>query len=254
MNGISRFNRAAAVLAGMTLVMLAAGCASDAGSRLKATPYRPVMTERSPWKWKAQPEAPEAGVPTTLAPTGTVVAALTSTNEAVVPPSSINTTDRAQKFIKRGDKLVIYMRDIPKPEDIVDVVDDKGNVNLPLVGPLNLAGKSTSEAEDTIEKTYINGGYYRKMNAIVVAQEDEYFVRDEVKRPDRYPLSRDMTLLQAITAAGGFTDFAKHSQVKILRGEEVLVFDADQIEERKDKDPLIKPGDIIVVPRRIWLR
>ena len=89
-------------------------------------------------------------------------------------------------------------------------------------------------------------------NAIVVAQEDEYFLQGEVRRPDRYPLSRAMTLLQAVTAAGGFTDFALRSEVKILRRESVLLFDAKKIEKMLDKDPIIKPGDIIVVQRR-WL-
>jgi len=157
------------------------------------------------------------------------------------------------RVLKRGDKVQIYLRDIPLPEEIKDEVDAGGTVNLPLIGITQLEGRSTAEAEDLIEKMYVDGGYYRKISVIVMAEEDEYFVQGEVKREGRYPLTRDVTVLQAIVTAGGYTDFAKKSQVKIISGNEVVVVDTDKIEERKVKDPLIKPGDIVVVPRKIFL-
>jgi protein involved in polysaccharide export with SLBB domain len=157
------------------------------------------------------------------------------------------------RVLKRGDKVVIALRDIPTPDEIKDEIDAGGTVNLPLIGIVKLEGKATAEAEDLIEKMYIDGGYYVKISAIVMAEEDEYFVQGEVKREARYPLTRDLTLLQAIATSGGYTDYAKKSQVKIIRGNDVIVVDTNRIEERKDKDPLIKPSDIIVVPRKIFL-
>ena len=236
--------RAAPGVVLMAVLFLAAGCATDSGPGKRLARYRPEMTNRSPWLWK------EAGGASTAVPAGAM-----QTNAAAVkmgaPPAG--SEGLMARVLKRGDKVTIYLRDIPVPDEIKDEVDASGTVNLPLIGVVQVEGRTTSEVEDLIEKAYIEGGFYVKMSAIVTAQEDEYFVRGEVKREGRYPLTRDVSLLQAITTAGGYTDYAKEREIKIIRGDEVLVYDGTRIEARKDKDPLIKPGDIIVVQRKVFL-
>jgi polysaccharide export outer membrane protein len=148
---------------------------------------------------------------------------------------------------------MVYLRGIPKPEDLQDVVDEQGRITLPLIGRVSVQGLTTADAETIIENEYVNRGYFRKIDVNVLAQEDEYFVRGEVKKPGRYPLVRDLTLLQAITAAGGYTDFAKRSEVRVIHGEEAKAYDAEKIEAQKAKDPLVKRGDIIIVERRGFL-
>ena len=137
------------------------------------------------------------------------------------------------------------------PEDIQDIIDDQGKINLPHIGELKVEDLSTSEAEKMIERAYVRGGIYRKINVNVMSQEGEYFVRGEVKAVGRYPLSGELTLLRAITAAGGYTDFAKKRKIKVTRGREVLIFNGENIEKGKDPDPVIKADDIIVVERRL---
>ncbi|MFC1497369.1 polysaccharide biosynthesis/export family protein [Verrucomicrobiota bacterium] len=154
--------------------------------------------------------------------------------------------------LRCGDALQIYMRGIPNPEDISDVVDGQGNINLPLVKTIKVEGSTSFEAESAIEKAYINGGYYKKINIIIVEQQGEYFVRGEVKKEGKFPLSGNLTLLRVIAVAGGYTDYAKRSQIKIIRGDKVIYVDASRIEKLKDKDPPVKSGDIIIVPRRMW--
>ena len=236
--------RRAPVIALLAALCLVSGCATRPGPGQQLARYRPGTTHRSPWLWTdsgAAAAAPGAVDKTNVA----------ATVHVGVPPEGSSGT--MTRVLKRGDKVQIYLRDIPVPDQIKDEVDARGAVNLPLIGVVQLEGKATSEAEDLIEKMYIDGGFYVKISVIVTAEEDEYFVQGEVKREGRYPLSRDLTVLQAIVTAGGYTDYAKKSQVKIIRGNEVLVFDTDRIEERKEKDPLIKPGDIVVVPRKIFL-
>jgi len=98
----------------------------------------------------------------------------------------------------------------------------------------------------------VDGGFYRKINVAIVTEEGEYFVRGEVKQEGRYPISSDLTLLQAIAIARGYTDFARRGKIKIIRGVEDLTFDADAIEGGREPDPLIRNNDIIVVPRRLF--
>lgn len=163
---------------------------------------------------------------------------------------SRGTADRPLRVLKRGDKLVISLRGIPNPEEIQNVIDDNGNVTLPLIGSVRFEGKTQAEAERAVERAYVEGGYYRKIDAIVVAQDDEYFVQGEVQRPGRYPLSGELTLLQAVSAAGGYTDYANPKRIRIRRGGDARRFNARRIERRRETDPLIRRGDIVVVPRR----
>lgn len=155
------------------------------------------------------------------------------------------------RILEKGDKLVIYLKAIPVPEEIKDVIDHKGEVNLPYIGRVCIAGKSTSDAEKLIEQKYIDEGYYKRITVIIVAQEKVYYVRGEVNRPGVFEIRPETTLLQAIASAGGYTKWAKKTQVKILRDKTILIFDTTQIEGGIIPDPVIEPGDIIVVPQRI---
>jgi len=170
--------------------------------------------------------------------------------------SDVLGTNAMVRSLNRGDTIIVELRGIPIPEKIQGEVDDSG-FNLPLIGRVRIDGKTTFQAEKLIEKAYIDGGYYTKINVIISKQADEYFVTGEVNKQDKYFMIGDRTLLQAITAAGGYTDFAKKNRVKVMRGrgkdKQILFFDCEKIELGKDKDPLIKPGDIIEVPRRLFL-
>lgn len=169
---------------------------------------------------------------------------------AVAPPDN---GGFAARVLRRGDKVHISLRGIPVPESIEYVVDGSGSVSLPLVQPIVVAGLTPAEAGRAIERAYVDGGIYKKITIVLVALGDDYFIRGEVKKPDRYPLTPDLTLLRAIATAGGYTDFAKRTQVRVIRGDDVMVFNAEKVERRRDPDPSIERGDIIVVGRRIFL-
>jgi polysaccharide export outer membrane protein len=173
-------------------------------------------------------------------PTG-VGSVSAATNEAA--------TALADHRLRSGDRITILLRGIPTPSEVVDQVDEKGCVNLEFVGTVAIGGLTTSEAERRIERAYVEGDIYRRINVTVVAESEEYFVRGEVRQPGRFPLSRGMTLTQAIAAAGGYTDFARPTKVRIIRGEQVILVDATRIEKRQDADVTIKRNDTIVIER-----
>jgi polysaccharide export outer membrane protein len=222
------------------------GCAGSSAGNQRLTRYRPDGSQRRPWEW-AYATAPAAQAPTAPAASDT-------DPESVAPamPVPANGFSGVGDVLLRGDLITINLRNIPRPEDVREKVDEVGAVTLPLIGKINVAGMSTSAAEDAIKQAYIDNGYYRKIDVIVVAEAGSYYVRGEVKRPGSFPISGDVTLVQAITTAGGYTDFAKRSKIKVRRGQQDMVFDADRIEDGKDPDPLIKVNDTIIVPRR-WM-
>ncbi len=155
--------------------------------------------------------------------------------------------------LKYGDMLTVGLYGIPEPIEVKESIDNFGCISLPLIDVIKIVGMGTSAAERKIRDAYINNGFYTDLSVVVMAMADEYFVRGEVKNPGNYPLIGDRTLLQAITSAGGYTDYAKMSKVEILRENSTkpLIFNCKKIAKRQIKDPLIQPGDIITVPRRI---
>ena len=158
---------------------------------------------------------------------------------------------RQHHQLSSGDEVMTSLRGIPKPEDIRNVVDTTGHITLPLIGQVPVAGLSASEAERLIETMYVDGGYYRSINVIVVSEDKSYFVQGEVGRQGRFRLSGEVTLLKAITEAGGYTPFANRRNVKVIRGDDVMFFNARNIANGRDPDPLIQANDIIVVLRRV---
>jgi polysaccharide export outer membrane protein len=170
--------------------------------------------------------------------------------------------------ITTTDKLRISVVQEPELDSIVRV-DAKGSVNLKYVGEVVLFGMTISQAEKEVEQSYRNGRFLR--NPQVTINVEEYALREvsvqgEVKAPARYPMPVEtvMTLLDVITRAGGFTDVARGTEVRITRfgpdGKVLKVFsiDVESIIKGKSKGGKVEdtslelePGDIVFVPQRI---
>ncbi len=213
-------------------VLVITGCAAPPSVIHKVAVYRPSESSRDHWRWAPQDN------PVSVAGEGQ------ATNPQQDPAG-------VSRVLKRGDKITITLRGIPDPVEINSEVDGKG-VNMPWIGRVILEGKSLAAAADLIQAEYINRQYYKSVNVIIMAQEEEFFVLGEVKKEGRYLMSGDMTLMQALTLAGGYTDFAARNKIKILRGGRALYFNAKKIENMDEKDPPVLPGDQIIVPPRRW--
>lgn len=227
-----------AAWAALCVTLLAQGCAMRSLDDQRLSRYRPDAADRRPWAWSQVAEA------------GPTPSAEESVSDGAREPAGEIGFSRR---LRKGGRLAIHLRGIPAPETMQDMIDDLGGVTLPLIGSVPLAGLTTPEAEKRIADAYLKSGYYTRITVIVVPEDEEYFVRGEVKREGRYSIAGDLTLLQAVATAGGYTDYANTRKIRIMReGEETQVVDAARIEKRRDPDPLVKPGDIIVIPRR-WL-
>jgi polysaccharide export outer membrane protein len=85
------------------------------------------------------------------------------------------------------------------------------------------------------------------------------FVTGAVRRPDVYEVPRDepITVLRAVTLAGGTTDRAARKRVQILRSDPqgnrvALTVNLRQIQRGKADDPLLRKGDIVLVPESFF--
>ncbi len=156
------------------------------------------------------------------------------------------------RVLQSGDRLEIYLHGIPESQNLPVVVDENGYITMPLIGQVRTAGKTASQLERLIEILYVEQDYYRSITCVVIPPRIEFFVRGEVRQPGRYPLTRDITLLQAIALAGGYTEYAQPRRINILRGSESFTVNARNIERGNKTSPPIKAGDVVVVPRRWW--
>lgn len=155
--------------------------------------------------------------------------------------------------LKPLDPLVISLLGIPAEKEIQTTVDEYGQITLPYIKePVEVVGLSTSALEREIQRIYTEGGIYRNITINVQTTAKTYFMEGEIARPMEYPLNRRITLLQAIAAASGYTDFADKTDIQIIRQGEIIKVNAKKIEKNPELDIPIEAGDRINVDRSFY--
>jgi polysaccharide export outer membrane protein len=155
------------------------------------------------------------------------------------------------------------------PYDVVDVSvygeDDlhsraklgaDGTVLLPLIGSISLDGKTVTEATESIQKRYAEG-FVKDPHVLVTVLEyrkSTFSILGQVLRPGIYeiPEGTQMSIVDAVLTAGGFTRTAAENSVRIKRmvkGKAVVfTVKAGSMADSSDVVPFeIEPGDIINV-------
>jgi polysaccharide export outer membrane protein len=131
------------------------------------------------------------------------------------------------------------------------IIDENGEISLPLVGRIKAAGSTTGELGARIRTAY-EPRFYIHCNATVLATTRFFYVGGEVRQPGRFPWSEDITLLKAINTAGGFTEYSNRRKVELARDKDKYVFDYEAIRQNPAKDVPIRPGDSIYVSRSVF--
>lgn len=170
--------------------------------------------------------------------------------------------------LKAGDRILVKV--YPEDEYIKGgemEVSSEGNVTLPLVGKVGIADLTIAEAErklaQLIDADYIvNAEVVIELKRPEKAEElssDNFVVLGEVRKPGTYPLPSDrtkITLLRAISVAGGFTDIANVKRVKIVRKvqgkKETMQVNVEEVFNGNASDVEIKNGDVINVPESLF--
>jgi protein involved in polysaccharide export with SLBB domain len=159
--------------------------------------------------------------------------------------------------LRSGDQLSIRLAGVPS-EDINQVsgaytVDGGGNINLPYIGKIHAAGLRQADVQNSIENAYKAKGIYSSPIVTVSVQFDRLVdLEGDVRSPQRVRYTPDLTLLGAISAAGGFTDFADQTKVSILRNGSRTFVNVKKVRQNVEADPALQPGDKISVPRSFW--
>jgi len=153
-----------------------------------------------------------------------------------------------------GDVLEVQVWKEPDLSRTVKVRLD-GKISLPLAGDVQAAGTTTGELDQFLEKKISDLVTEPAVSVMLVENRSRrYYVVGQVGQPGEFPIEFPLTILQAIARSGGFQEWAKREEIKVVRRqggkEEFLSFDYDDFTKGKNlqQNVLIVPGDTIIVP------
>jgi len=150
------------------------------------------------------------------------------------------------------------------PEDILEIqvwgnkdlnqavfVRPDGRTSLPLVGEIAVAGKTVQQLQDHLTNVYEKTVKGAVVTVIVreIKSRPIYFIGGFGK-PGVMQLTRELTLLQAISVVGGVSPNADAEKGFVLRGDKRIPIDFNRLVQRGDlsQNPKLEPGDSVVVP------
>lgn len=154
-----------------------------------------------------------------------------------------------------GDKMIVGVYDDPKllPQEMVVAPD--GKISYPLVGVLQVGGKTIEQTRVEIEarlKKYISDPV-----AVVIVTGvlgNAVYVVGQVLKPGQIIMNPTISVLQALSMAGGANPYAKLDSIIVIRstpgGQRVLPFRYGQVSAGKDlsQNVDLESGDVVVVP------
>ncbi len=160
------------------------------------------------------------------------------------PTTMLEILSKAGGLASTAGKQVILLRN--------HVASAGGEVSA---SPILRISLDKMQAGDPAENTRV-----QNQDTIIVskAQAHSYFVLGEVKKPGGYTLEKETNILEGITIAGGFTDKAAPSRIRLLRstpeGQKVIEVDMNDIlrRGREAKGIMLQESDVVVVPESFF--
>lgn len=155
--------------------------------------------------------------------------------------------------LSAGDKISVSVFQEPELSVESAVIDEAGNVQLPLIGQVKATGLSATELSDAISQ--LLGARYLRDPKVVVGVSERFqqvvAVEGQVNEPGVFPIDRTYTLLSSLARAKSTTRTARLDEVVIFRtinGQRMgAVFNLGDIRSGKAPDPQILGGDVVVV-------
>jgi polysaccharide export outer membrane protein len=168
------------------------------------------------------------------------------------PDTQATAVPAAQQRISPLDKLAVRVFQV---EDLSGAfqVDAQGNLQLPLVGVVQAAGKMPGELAEELERT-LGARYLQNPDVQVSITEfaqQQVTLEGAVREPGIVPIRGTTTLIRAIAMAHGLSDDANPARVVVFRtidGQRMAAaFDLRSIRQSQAPDPEIYGNDVIVV-------
>jgi polysaccharide export outer membrane protein len=174
---------------------------------------------------------------------------------AATASSMLDGDSRDEYRIGAGDVLQISVWKEPEASVGAAVVRPDGKVSLPIIKDLEVVGMTPSQAEKVITERLSKMIPAADVTVVVAAiNSKKVYLVGAVRKEGPIPYTYRMTVMQALSEAGGLSDYAKRKKIYILRtqnGKDYrLPFDYEAVlrGERMELNIPLLAGDTIVVP------
>ncbi len=203
-----------------------------------------------------------ATVPTASAPVATAPSATAGLLNGYVPDATYKLRAGDAVSFQILEDRIWNALDLPKSL----VVTDSGELDVPYIGRVMAVGKTCQELAAEMKAT-LEKDYYNKATVVLSLNSanrllGRVYIWGQVRSQGalEMQINENLTAGQAVLRAGGFGDFANKTKVKVVRSAvgnttEKQTFDLNMeqiLEQGKvEKDILLQPGDLIIVPSRL---
>ena len=221
------------------------------GKPLPETSAAPAANPSSATDAPAKPQPEPAASPATPA-----APAVSSPDEGTSAIGSARNLEVPQDYeIAPGDTLSINVwkeQEVSVPSEIVR---PDGKITVPLIKEIEVAGMTPKQVEKLVTDRLAK--FYTDANVTVVITAmgpKKVYVTGGVKKEGPVVFTYGMTVMQAISEAGGLTDYAKRKKIYILRTENGrqyrLDFNYEEVVKgiRMEQNYMLVPNDTVVVP------
>ena len=134
-------------------------------------------------------------------------------------------------------------------------VPQSGYINFPLIGKINVTSRNQVDIAEEIQNK-LGDKYLQNPQVSIFIKEFrsmKIFVFGEVKNPGTFPFEDNMTIIQALTLAGGFSPLADKNKINITRvlegKEKKIIVPVEEIGKGKAKNLFLQPDDIVYIPQ-----
>jgi protein involved in polysaccharide export with SLBB domain len=165
------------------------------------------------------------------------------------------TAGAQEQALRSGDQLSLDIKGVPDGDRAevqgVYTVGDDGAIHLPYIPAQGAVGVTPSNLSRKVEAAYRGAEIYTKPSVTIQVADvrpgttQVVSVMGEVKATNSVPYAPGMTLFDAVTKCGGFSDFADPRRIKLFRGPNETVHDLSQV--TPEGNVTLAPGDKIIV-------
>jgi len=189
-----------------------------------------------------------------------LLAACASPSRQAAPaslPSSASPLDLAAASLGAGDVFEVRVFQEPELSGIFQI-GPQGDIIFPLCKRVVVGGLPANGVAEKL-RACLSDGFLRDPQVSVLVKEynsKKVFVFGEVQKPGTFPYEEGMSIVQALTIAGGFTKTAAQNSTSVTRnvnGQEMKVkVNVQDIALGKAPNYRLEPGDIVFVPESLF--
>ncbi|HET7218502.1 MAG TPA: polysaccharide biosynthesis/export family protein [Vicinamibacterales bacterium] len=173
---------------------------------------------------------------------------------AAAPRVTGPTVELPPEYVIGADDVlgIVFWRDTDMTGDVT--VRPDGKITLPLLGDMTAVGLTPEALKEQITKAASKLIEDPTVTVVVRAiNSRKVYITGQVVAPKDYALTRELTVMQLISLAGGLTEYANKKNITVLRTEngqqKVFKVNYNEISEGKNlaQNIVLKPGDTVLV-------